>query len=186
MSDAEKFSQMNNSSDESEEHIIFPREALSFDDRIKRSSADRVLMLAFRNDDGTLSKSEILMENLVEVCVVERSGTRNRFLGHMQLEGYPREKYDQPIRSEVSKIEKARQYALGLINTEVLITADSVLKAVKGIERSDAVKALVQLARDGKLARVGHGVYGHPDRPKPSKEEIERHRGRKGRPINRK
>ena len=168
-----------------EEHVFFPRCEYDFQQKKNTGNRSRILLLAFRNEDGFLSKSEIVMDNLVEVSVLEKIGIKYKFLGHMQLEGYPTEPYRTRDRPVASAIERARQFALGAIQTEFLISAETILAGIPEIARAAAVKALAQLSKEGKLARVGHGVYGHPDRSTPTEEEIERQRGRKGRPVNR-
>lgn len=181
--DADMNHKIEDLTDEPEEHVFFPRNGVDWPKHYKKPIAERILLLSLRKDDGTLSLIETVVTGLEEICILEQSGTKRKYLAYVCLEGAPVEAFSRPTSFSTSKIEMARQFALAAIQTEQLITPEIVIRGVNGLARTEACKALVQLTKVGKLVRVGHGVYGHPERPAPTLEDVERLRGRKGRPI---
>lgn len=175
--------QMEDLTDELENHVIFPRNGVDWPKHYKKPIPERVLLLSLRKDDGTLSLIETVVTGLEEICILEQTGSRIKYLAHVCLEGNTVEPHSRIASVTTSRIEMARQFALAAIQNDPLITPEMIISGVNGLARTEACKALAQLTKAGNLVRVGHGVYGHPERPTPSLEEVERLRGRKGRSI---
>ncbi len=101
----------------------------------------------------------------------------------MQLEGYRRAAISYKKIQPLPLIAQARQIAIAFTETNEMISAQDVAAQLPSIRRTEIVKALGQLAKENKLIRVGHGIYSHPDRPKPHPDDIEQKRGKKGVPL---
>lgn len=183
MEEHEKSNPPSDENGEPRDRIIFPN--VNADAVLQRRSlsVERWLRLCLLDDKGLLWTSEARFDELVEVVVVEKDGPRERFLGRIQFEGYPRDPVVERKSSSLSQNAQAKQLALLLVVKQELISAQDIVEGVPGVQRAEAVKALTQLAKEGKLVRVAHGVYGHPDRAKPDPADIEKKRGRKGRSV---
>lgn len=181
MEEHEKSNPPSDENGELNNRIIFPNVNADAVLQRRSQSVERWLRLCLLDDKGLLWTSEARFDELVEVVVVEKDGLRERFLGRIQFEGYPRDPAVEKQSPSLSQNAQAKQLAVSLVLTQEMVCAQDIVEGVPGIQRAEAVKALTQLAKEGKLVRVAHGVYGHPDRAKPDPADIEKKRCRKGR-----
>lgn len=140
-----------------------------------------VLRLTFLSPEGVTCYTERYLNNLIEVSVSTLTTHKEKYLGIIQLEGYPTFPRTKKSINQLSKVERARQFAIAYIETSLLISARTLLDNVHELSRTDAAKALAQLAKEGRLVRVGLGVYAHPERANVANADIEIQRGKKGR-----
>lgn len=183
MDEHEKSNLPSDENAEPDNRIIFPNVNADAVLQRRSRSVERWLRLCLLDNKGLLWTSEDRIDELVEVVVVEKDGLGERIIGRIQFEGYPRDPVVERKSSSLSQNGQAKQLAVSLIVTQEMVSAQDIVEGVPGIQRAEAVKALTQLAKEGKLVRVAHGVYGHPDRAKPDPVDIEKKRGRKGRAL---